>query len=49
MDWIRKNIIDLMYEYNVNADAKIEELADDIVEIVKEKYSVCPECGSELE
>lgn len=48
MDWIRKEIIELMYEYNVNADEKIEELADDIINIVSEKYSHCPECGSDL-
>lgn len=36
MDWIRKEIISLMYEYHVHADEKIEELVDDIIQIIEE-------------
>lgn len=48
MEWIEREIISLMHEYHVNADETIEELAEDIIDIVKEKYSVCHECGSKL-
>lgn len=36
MNWARREIIELMYEYHVVADEKIEELADDIIQIFEQ-------------
>lgn len=36
MNWLQKNLISYLYESVHNSDFTIEEMADDIIEMIKE-------------
>lgn len=42
---LKQTIIDYLYDFHVEADLTIEELAEDIMTDVEEAYGICPWCG----